>query len=524
VEQVSTNGIGDSRTGLDNDNLIDIRAIRNYLSFTLNSVRRHWIIGLTMFVATVGLTIAGLLVWPKTYRVEAKIVARRNDLMTSLSNPTRANRPEADDPTRAASEMMHHRENLLSVMQQTNLLAEWQRTRSRLARWKDGITGLLHRVSDEERLDGLLSTLEQKLTVSVDKENVVTIGLEWRDNAKLATDIVQAAMQNFIDMRHEQETSAITEAISILEGSAASLQHDVDGTIAKLREEQASHPAVTRLVPPRRPATATRVATVTANAQPAPETRIPGPDPAMLASLSRLNAALEAKRQEIKRVESQRAQQLADVKGRLSAALAIYTQDHPTVSSLQQTVETASQDPAELLQLREEERQLRSQFDVIEQSIQIASAQPVGAGVGAGLPEPKPAADPAPQAAAPMLVLPTDVQRLTDMVNPTSRLLTLQLAQLANLLDRINGARLELATAGAGIKFRYNVTRPPQMPKSPIKPKMIPVVLAGMMGAMMLAFAICIAIDLGSDLVLEPWQLERLINRPVVIVPASLVE
>ena len=62
--------------------------------------------------------------------------------MTSLSNPTRPSRPEADDPTRAASETIHHRDNLMSLIRQTNLVNEWERPRSPIGRVKDRIERL----------------------------------------------------------------------------------------------------------------------------------------------------------------------------------------------------------------------------------------------------------------------------------------------------------------------------------------------------------------------------------------------
>src|SRR5206468_1114555 len=39
-----------------------------------------------------------------------------------------------------------------------------------------------------------------------------------------------------------------------------------------------------------------------------------------------------------------------------------------------------------------------------------------------------------------------------------------------SLLDRIDSARIELDTARAAFKYRYNVIKPPQVPRKPIKP------------------------------------------------------
>ncbi|MEP6915248.1 MAG: hypothetical protein ABJC89_06355 [Acidobacteriota bacterium] len=113
-------------------------------------------------------------------------------------------------------------------------------------------------------------------------------------------------------------------------------------------------------------------------------------------------------------------------------------------------------------------------------------------------------------------ILPPDIQQLTDLVHPASRLLTLQLTQLTNLLDRINSARLELATSGAGLKFRYVITRPPEVPRSPIKPNVALVLAAALLGAMVLGVGAAVGIDAASGRVIESWQIERQAGIPLL--------
>ena len=45
-----------------------------------------------------------------------------------------------------------------------------------------------------------------------------------------------------------------------------------------------------------------------------------------------------------------------------------------------------------------------------------------------------------------------------------------------------------------------------------------------MFGALALAIATCVAIDLFSNVVLESWQLEHLIDRPVIVLSAAILE
>ena len=56
-----------------------------------------------VFGVVIALTAVGLLVMPKTYHVQVKLLAQRNEVMTALSNPGRAVPWDADSPTRAAA-------------------------------------------------------------------------------------------------------------------------------------------------------------------------------------------------------------------------------------------------------------------------------------------------------------------------------------------------------------------------------------------------------------------------------------
>src|SRR5678816_1805861 len=95
----------------DDFELIDFDQVKNWVRFVLHAVRRRKLLALT-----VGATLAALSVMPRTYRVEATLLAQRNTVMPSLSNPNRRVPLEADSPTRAAAETVLRRDNLLSLM------------------------------------------------------------------------------------------------------------------------------------------------------------------------------------------------------------------------------------------------------------------------------------------------------------------------------------------------------------------------------------------------------------------------
>ncbi|MEP6915249.1 MAG: hypothetical protein ABJC89_06360 [Acidobacteriota bacterium] len=293
---------------LADGSLIDFRQLAEYAGFTARAVRRHRSAAVWLFIVTLGTAVAGVAAWPRTYHSEATLLAHRNDLMTSLSNPSRAPREEADDPTRAASETIHDRDSLLMIMRQTDLVNERERHRRLLSRVKAKLTGFMHKPTEEEQMNSVLRLLDQRLIVWVEKEGVVKISVDWPE-AETAKALVQAAVQNFIDRRHDTETAAIGEAISILQGSAASLQSDVDGTIAQLREEQGRRGQVARPRLEAATGAAPRSLPVPAAAPPAPS----GPDPDTIAQLATIKNALDAKRQDILRVELTHRQQVQDL-------------------------------------------------------------------------------------------------------------------------------------------------------------------------------------------------------------------
>lgn len=87
---------------------------------------------------------------------------------------------------------------------------------------------------------------------------------------------------------------------------------------------------------------------------------------------------------------------------------------------------------------------------------------------------------------------------------------------MGDLDDRIAAARLALETSAAGFKYRYTLTRPPQLPRGPIKPKVPLVIATGLLGAFALAIAAALARDLLSGRIVESWQVERQVGVPVL--------
>ena len=81
----------------DNDSgeIIDFRALRNWWFFAGGSLRRHkWAVLVVVF-SVVGLAALALAVMPKTYHVEARLLAQRNQVLA-----IRGDQPGGDAPTK----------------------------------------------------------------------------------------------------------------------------------------------------------------------------------------------------------------------------------------------------------------------------------------------------------------------------------------------------------------------------------------------------------------------------------------
>jgi uncharacterized protein involved in exopolysaccharide biosynthesis len=157
----------------------DREKVRHYGSFVVGSARRHRFFFGAVFGAIVGATIGSLYALPKTYHVEAKVVAQANAALT-----VRGDGPGADSLTRVAAETVLRRDNLVALVQQTDLLQYNREHRAPAQRARDALVKALHvrQASEADRLDGLVDLLEKRLSVwTNDSGSTVTISLDWSD-------------------------------------------------------------------------------------------------------------------------------------------------------------------------------------------------------------------------------------------------------------------------------------------------------------------------------------------------------
>jgi DNA repair exonuclease SbcCD ATPase subunit len=301
----------------------------------------------------------------------------------------------------------------------------------------------------------------------------VIIRLRWPDDRVMAYRLVDAAQQNFLEMRHVLEVSTIAEQISILEGHAANLKKDIMKQVEQLQQSQQRS---------------------VKEGHPLPRAPVPkGPD----ANVVNLRVMLEGKRRALTDLEDYRRRHLTELQTRLAEQRAVYSQSHPAIIDLEQSIESLKRDSPQLLALRQEESDLRQQLSRLDIS------------------------ETAPSAA---LAIPADLFRdrgEDSTVEYERAQLRFAAQQYAHMRERIDAGRIDLDTARAAFKYRYSVVVPAQVPRGPIKPKALLVMSAALIAGILLALFATTATDFRSGVVLETWQLQNLLGPGQAVIEVS---
>jgi capsule polysaccharide export protein KpsE/RkpR len=227
--------------------------------------------------------------------------------------------------------------------------------------------------------------------------------------------------------------------------------------------------------------------------------RRPAPRFTVAPEVVRLENKIAAKRRTISDLEEFRQRRLAELQAQLVQYQAMYADAHPAVVTLRQNIEALSAPSPQIEALRREvqdlDRELMAQG--VETPVSI-SARPRLSGEDLG--------NAATAGAA--------------TVNPREEFEKYQTRMVfqnyANVLDRIDAARVEMDAAQAAFKYRYSVISPPQMPKRPLKPSPLNVFGAGLVGGLLLALFASVRADLRKGLIVESWQIERSLGIPIL--------
>jgi uncharacterized protein involved in exopolysaccharide biosynthesis len=444
----------------------------DWVGFALRAPGRHRKLALAVFLAVVVLAGTAARILPASYEVRASLLAQRNSLMGVLSNPE-VNR-ELDVPTRAARELVTRRENLIALVKQTNLAERYLATRSIASRMREWLMSTFtgKELTRDRLVDDLVFGLEKKLWVAVGQEGTVTIGFVWSD-PQIAFDVVQAAVQGFLEARNAADIGAIGEAITILQVHDARLEKEIATSLAQF-DERARTLRARVTVGPRR--TSSQAAS-----SPRDEESV------------RLEGLLNARRRALTDLESFRQRRLSELQVQLEQQLGVYAEGHPTVASTRQAIEALNQPSPQVSELTEEIRRLEA---LLSQRLGVSSIPSRPFSAGSAQDE---------LAATQARIAEIDDPRLDYERGQIEALLR----RRANLVQRIDAARIELDTARAAFEERYKVISPPLMPKGPLRPLGLILWILGVVGGVMAAIVASAAYDLYQGRITERWQVER---------------
>jgi len=318
-------------------------------------------------------------------------------------------------------------------------------------------------LTQEDKVNALVKILDDRLVVSV-SEGVLTLSIEWSD-PKIAYELVETTWQNFREARREQEISSIEEVVSVLEARAEAVR-------AEIEELQMESPAQT-----------------TKGGAPA-DARKPGSRLAINLPAIQIKTKLEATRRSIHDEEDFRRRRLDDLRAQLAQRLAMYGESYPSVVSLQQEIEVLKREPPELVALRAEEQRLDAAYAKRKHERDVAEGDP----------------------ANPLERLGTDAR--TDHEADTR--ITRATLKYQTILERVETARLDLDASASAFKHRYSVMWPAKVPTEPARPNVRRLLGMGSAVALFLAVLAAVLADIRAGRLVEPWQVEHLLDLPVL--------
>ena len=487
----------------DNEPLFDARRVGHHLRFARGALRRRRRLVVSVFLTIVAATALVLWSLPRTYHVEAKVLAHANAALT-----VRSDGANNEVPTRTAADTILRRDALLALVEQHDLVRWSREHRAPSERARDALFGWLSSKQDTEqdRKDALVDLLQKRLSVwTNDNGSTITIAIDWPD-PQMAVLIVDSAQQNYFESRYAQEVTALSESLGILQGHVESSRADVDSAVAALKDVRDERDRPRSEVAPARVGAASRV--VSAGPKPVARAADPGDE----AALAQLKTSLDAKQRTLADLEDFRNRRLADLQARLGEQQAIYTENHPAVLDLKQAIAALSGDSIQVKTLRKEIASLKAEYA----RRAAASAEPTADAHAVAAPPPPPRAS--------SLQIPTEALRLElDLREDRDPNVMHARGQLRDAMDkyaalrtRIQTAEIDLETAKAAFKYRYTVVTPAHVPRKPVKPKTTLVSLLSIFAAFAVASVMAVVADVHAGRLVDRWQVERLLDRPII--------
>jgi uncharacterized protein involved in exopolysaccharide biosynthesis len=459
-----------------------------WIRFVLAAARRHVLLGVASLVVVASIGIAVSIAIPPLYEANSKILVSQSALATAaLSNPNR--QLPVVDPMRGISDITLTRENLEAVIRDTGLIPHWFATRSPLLKAKDWLWSMVAGpIPDSDRMRALIGLLEMRLSVKAEDATTIRIEVFWGDK-EMVVKLAKAVRDKFLQARVSQETAVISAAIGVIDDELKRAGEAIEpalGGVVRAREKSKEGKAS--------PSPTDAGATVAAEPGAPPQTFVrsaprppQGPDPAVSTKLAEIRQAQRNVQEPWQRRLTEFRLQLADLRSQYGTA-------HPLVVQQEARIKDASIEPAELGALRQEERELISK---------IESGQVVPAEGAAGKWVPARSV-PGGGPAAPMLL-----EEDPEVSAARAKLMS-AVSKYDELKNRMDAARIELATTEIAFKYRYVVVAEPELPRKPIKPNRPALILASVAAGILAGLLAGAIRELTSGRIVEPWQVKQI--------------
>jgi hypothetical protein len=223
--------------------------------------------------------------------------------------------------------------------------------------------------------------------------------------------------------------------------------------------------------------------------------------------LSELRANLAEKQAALKILDETRQRRMAEAEATLAGLRTKFTPAHPMVVAAESQLAQISQDVAQVSELKGQIASLTAELKSKEAANDLeAHGGPRVAGV--------PPSSDTPGASG-VEPLPAEIMRLmqdgNDDLDPAvGAQFRGAVGKYAMLRDKIGTAKVDLDTAEAAFRHRYQIVVPADEPNKPTKPKVPLMLLAGTLAALFAALLAAVIVQLRSGKVVERWQVYRL--------------
>lgn len=467
----------------------DIKRMVDLLMFSVRAVGRRRNVALLIFVATVAVAVAAATVMPRMYRVTTRVLTHKAYMLPALVSPRRTVPLQADSPTTGAIELIKSRDVLMEIIEDAKVAETWDESRPALGRLKDRIReAIVGPMGEADFREALLEMLDKRLVAYVDGD-VVVMQLKW-DDPDVALAVSEAAQKIFLDRKRDGELSEVRETLRILENNVESAKRTMEQSTEDFKAVLSSGLGGT---PKAKEGSNVRTKSIQVR------TGTEGMDPDDAAKKVKLERELGDIRQAVEQEEQRYKRRVEEADAALSALRQTLGPEHPDVQNAVRVVEERSAVPNHLLKARAREAEIERQLRKIDNKNGRSSYETIEVPADSG------------------------VDELGNVTNDTDpeveralRALQQRIARYNEFVIRLEDARTELATAEAAFSYRYVVTMPPLFPNKPVAPNVPVILLAGIVAALVLAFAIALAADLASRRVVESWQVERVSGIPVL--------